>query len=112
MTRSGTALRCRCSSAPSTYSTQPKALWFAHPQYHKPELLATGPNQVWSWDITKLLGPAKWSCFYLYVIMGIFSRYVAGGTLAQQESGQDGPRPWIAVLTAPRRRSLSRCGPA
>ena len=61
-----------------------------HPQYHKPELLATGPNQVWSWDITKLLGPAKWSYFYLYVIMDIFSRYVVGWTLAQQESGQAG----------------------
>ena len=59
-----------------------------HPQYHKPELLATGPNQVWSWDITKLLGPAKWSYFYLYVIMDIFSRYVVGWTLAQRESGQ------------------------
>ena len=59
-----------------------------HPQYHKPELLATGPNQVWSWDITKLLGPAKWSYFYLYVILDIFSRYVVGWTLAQRESGQ------------------------
>ena len=59
-----------------------------HPQYHKPELLATGPNQVWSWDITKLLGPAKWSYFYLYVIMDIFSRYVVGWTLAERESGQ------------------------
>ncbi len=59
-----------------------------HPSYHRPELLATGPNQVWSWDITKLLGPAKWSYFYLYVIMDIFSRYVVGWTLAQRESGQ------------------------
>lgn len=59
-----------------------------HPQYHKPELLATGPNQVWSWDITKLLGPAKWSYFYLYAIMDIFSRYVVGWTLAERESGQ------------------------
>ena len=59
-----------------------------HPQYRKPELLATGPNQVWSWDITKLLGPAKWSYFYLYVIMDIFSRYVVGWTLAERESGQ------------------------
>lgn len=59
-----------------------------HPQYHKPELLATAPNQVWSWDITKLLGPAKWSYFYLYVIMDIFSRYVVGWTLAERESGQ------------------------
>ena len=50
--------------------------------------MATGPNQVWSWDITKLLGPAKWSYFYLYVIMDIFSRYVVGWTLAERESGQ------------------------
>jgi putative transposase len=57
-----------------------------HPQYKKPELLATGPNQVWSWDITKLLGPVKWTYFYLYVIMDIFSRYVVGWMLAQRES--------------------------
>ena len=58
-----------------------------HPAYRKPELLATGPNQVWSWDITKLLGPARWSYFYLYVILDIFSRYVAGWMLASRESG-------------------------
>jgi len=46
--------------------------------YEKPELLATGPNQVWSWDITKLKGPAKWTYFHLYVILDIFSRYVVG----------------------------------
>lgn len=57
-----------------------------HPNYHKPELLATAPNQVWSWDITKLLGPAKWSYFYLYVILDIFSRYVVGWMLATRES--------------------------
>ena len=57
-----------------------------HPQYHKPELLATGPNQVWSWDITKLLGPAKWTYFHLYVILDIFSRYVVGWMLAHRES--------------------------
>ena len=45
-----------------------------HGNYKKPELLATGPNQVWSWDITKLMGPAKWTYFYLYVILDIFSR--------------------------------------
>jgi len=49
-----------------------------HPQYTKPELLATGPNQVWSWDITKLLGPVKWTYFHLYVILDIFSRNVVG----------------------------------
>jgi putative transposase len=57
-----------------------------HPTYQKPELLATGPNQVWSWDITKLLGPVKWSYFYLYVILDIFSRYVVGWMVAEQES--------------------------
>lgn len=57
-----------------------------HPNYTKPELLATGPNQVWSWDITKLLGPEKWSYFYLYVILDIFSRYVVGWMVAPCES--------------------------
>jgi putative transposase len=57
-----------------------------HPVYEKPELLATAPNQVWSWDITKLLGPAKWTYYYLYVIMDIFSRYVVGWMLAGRES--------------------------
>lgn len=50
----------------------------AHPAYHKPELLAAEPNQLWSWDMTRLLGPVKWSYFYLYVILDIFSRYVTG----------------------------------
>jgi putative transposase len=59
-----------------------------HPPYHKPELLATAPNQLWSWDITKLLGPAKWTYFYLYVILDIFSRYVVGWMVAHQESAQ------------------------
>jgi putative transposase len=59
-----------------------------HPAASKPELLATGPNQVWSWDITKLLGPAKWTYFYLYVILDIFSRYVVGWMLAHRESAE------------------------
>ncbi len=49
-----------------------------HPAYAAPELLATGPNELWSWDITKLLGPAKWTYYYLYVILDVFSRYVVG----------------------------------
>ena len=57
-----------------------------HPEYKKPELLATGANQVWSWDITKLLGPEKWSYFYLYVILDIYSRYAVGWVLAHRES--------------------------
>jgi putative transposase len=57
-----------------------------HPHYAAPELLATAPNQVWSWDITKLLGPAKWTYFSLYVILDIFSRYVVGWMIAHHES--------------------------
>ncbi|MDP2066762.1 MAG: integrase core domain-containing protein, partial [Burkholderiaceae bacterium] len=59
-----------------------------HPAYTKPELLATGPNQVWSWDITKLKGPAKWTCFHLYVILDIFSRLVVGWLIALRESAE------------------------
>jgi putative transposase len=55
------------------------------PAYKKPELLATKPNQLWSWDITKLKGPAKWTYFYLYVIMDVFSRYVVGWMVAHRE---------------------------
>jgi len=57
-----------------------------HPPHAKPQLCSTGPNQVWSWDITKLLGPKKWTYFYLYVIVDIFSRYVVGWMLADKES--------------------------
>jgi putative transposase len=56
------------------------------PHYAAPELLATRPNEVWSWDITKLRGPAKWTYFYLYVILDIFSRYVVGWMIAPHES--------------------------
>ena len=57
-----------------------------HPHYARPELLATKPNQLWSWDITKLLGPATWTYYYLYVILDIFSRYVVGWMVAHRES--------------------------
>jgi putative transposase len=57
-----------------------------HPEYKRPELLATGPNQVWTWDITKLRGPVKWTYYQLYVLMDIFSRYVVGWLLAHRES--------------------------
>jgi putative transposase len=59
-----------------------------HPPYAAPQLLATAPNQLWSWDITKLLGPVKWTYFYLYVILDVFSRYVVGWMVAHQESAQ------------------------
>ena len=57
-----------------------------HPRYQAPELLATRPNQLWSWDITKLKGPVKWTYFYLYVLLDVFSRYVVGWLVALQES--------------------------
>ena len=59
-----------------------------HTAYAKPELLAIRPNEVWSWDITKLKGPAKWTCFHLYVILDIFSRYVVGWMIAARESAE------------------------
>jgi len=61
-----------------------------HPAAKKPELLATKPNECWSWDITKLLGPQKWTYYYLYVIIDIYSRYVTGWMLAHVENG------WLA----------------
>ena len=56
-----------------------------HPTHRRPELLATGPNQLWTWDITKLLGPAKWTYYYLYVILDVFSRYTVGWMVAERE---------------------------
>jgi putative transposase len=56
--------------------------------YSKPELLATGPNQLWSWDITKLKGPKKWTYYYLYKIMDVYSRYVVGWMVAYRESSE------------------------
>jgi putative transposase len=58
-----------------------------HPAKVKPELVAHGPNEVWSWDITKLRGPAKWTWYHLYVILDIYSRYVVGWMLASRETG-------------------------
>ena len=58
----------------------------SHPAAVKPELIADGPNRVWSWDITKLHGPAKWTYYYLYVILDIYSRYAVGWMVATRES--------------------------
>jgi len=57
-----------------------------HPEYSRPELLATGSNQLWSWDITKLKGPHVWNCFHLYVVMDVYSRKVVGWLVAGRES--------------------------
>jgi transposase InsO family protein len=59
-----------------------------HPPYQKPELLATEANQLWSWDITKLRGPVKWTAYHLYVIVDVFSRYVVGWMIAYRESAE------------------------
>ena len=59
-----------------------------HPPYARPELLACRPNELWSWDISKLKGPAKWTCFSLYVILDVFSRYTVGWTVQHRESAQ------------------------
>ena len=58
-----------------------------HPAYSRPELLATQPNELWSWDITKLRGPVTWQLFYLYVVLDVFSRYAVGWMIAEGESG-------------------------
>jgi putative transposase len=71
-----------------------------HPVYAKPELLATQSNQVWSWDITKLKGPAKWTYFHLYVILDIFSRYVVGWMIAHRETAQLAESFHFAVYSA------------
>jgi putative transposase len=59
-----------------------------HPAHKKPELIATGPNEIWSWDITKLHGPEKWTYYYLYVILDIYSRYAVGWMLARVERAE------------------------
>lgn len=59
-----------------------------HPTYTKPELLATQPKQLWSWDITKLKGPSKWTYYYLYVIVDVFSRYVVGWMISERETAE------------------------
>ena len=58
----------------------------AHPAAVKPELVATRPNEVWSWDITRLLGPVTWTYYYLYVVIDLYSRYVPGWLLATRET--------------------------
>ena len=59
-----------------------------HPAHKKPELIAQGPNEIWSWDITKLHGPEKWTYYYLYVILDIYSRYAVGWMLARAERAE------------------------
>ena len=57
-----------------------------HPPYARPQLVATAPDQVWSWDITRLLGPRTWTCYYLYVLLDLFSRHAVGWMVADREN--------------------------
>jgi putative transposase len=77
----------------------------SHPATVKPELVAAAPNRVWSWDITKLLGPAKWTYFYLYVILDIFSRYPVGWMVASRESATLAER---LIAEAVRKQNINR----
>ncbi len=87
-----------------------------NPAYAPPELLATAPNELWSWDITKLKRPAKWTWFYLYVILEVFSRYVPGWMVATHESATlaDGssPTPWSRSESAGTRSRPTPIGAA
>ena len=76
-----------------------------HPVYVAPELLATGPNQLWSWDITTLKGPTTWSALHRYVVLDVFSRYVVGWMLAPRESAQLAER---LIATCCRREGITR----
>lgn len=80
--------RAACEAAGATANTEARERrdLARHPVYERPELLATKPNQLWSWDITKLKGPTKWTYFQLYVIFDVFSRYVVGWMVASRES--------------------------
>jgi putative transposase len=71
-----------------------------HPARVKPELVADGPNQCWSWDITKLHGPAKWTYYYLYVILDVYSRYVVGWMVATGEAATLAERLLADTITA------------
>ena len=74
----------------STFEVRERRAQARHPVYTKPELVATGPNQVWSWDITKLKGPIPYLYYSLYVILDLFSRYVVGWMVARHESSPGG----------------------
>ena len=78
--------RCTGCSPPGTAGCVSGATSSTHPAYARPELLAERPNELWSWDISKLKGPAKWTYFYLYVILDVFSRYAVGWTVQHREN--------------------------
>jgi len=73
----------------STNSSRERRNQLTRAHYHKPELVVRQPNQVLSWDITRLKGPEKWPFYYLYVILDIFSRFTAGWMLAHIDRGRN-----------------------
>ena len=81
----------------------------SHPCYTKPELVATGPNQTWSWDITRLRGPKRWTSFYLYVLLDIFSRCVVGWMVADRENAALAAT--LIEETCLKKASSPRCSP-
>ena len=117
------ARSARCiGSWPPTRPVRERRNQRQHPQYAKPELVATAPNQTWSWDITKLLGPTKWTYFYLYVVLDIFSRYAVGWMVADRENSalaaclieetchKQGVRPQVLTLHSDRGAPMtSKC---
>lgn len=86
-TRATTSTLCApCTAFATAGGSRERRHQCVHPAYAKPELLAVQPNEVWSWDITKLKGPVTWSREHLYVILDIFSRYVVGWMIALRET--------------------------
>jgi putative transposase len=82
------SIRTMCRLLEAEGESRERRDQLSRPGYAKPELLATGPHQLWSWDITKLRGPVKWTFYYLYVILDVFSRYVTGWMIAYRESAE------------------------
>jgi putative transposase len=78
-----------------------------HPPYAAPELLAERPNELWSWDVSKLKGPQKWTYYYLYVMLDVFSRYIVGWTVQHRETGQLAAA--LIAQSADSRRSPPAC---
>ena len=109
---STSAPSARCiASWPRTREVRERRDQLRHPVYAAPELLARRPNELWSWDITKLLGPAKWTYFYLYVMLDVFSRYVVGWMVAHRESATLAEQ-FIARDVRPRRASTAASSPS
>lgn len=82
-----------------------------HGTYRKTQLLATAPNDVWTWDLTKLKGPEKWTYYHLYVMLDLFSRYIVAWMLAHRESGAPAHRPGRDTATHPGRTTHRACRP-